>query len=114
MRHLKSFREFLESLRNIGELREIGQEVDWNLEMGAVTRRSMDLRAPAPLFRRIKGIEPGFRALGAPGGLSAQRYLTYSRINLALGLDVLSTSFGNITSTIADNRDIQFGAKLVF
>jgi UbiD family decarboxylase len=87
MRRLTSLRDFLSALREIGELQDIDQEVDWNLEMGAITRRSMDLRAPAPLFNRIKGIERGFRAFGAPGGLSARPGLTFSRVNLALGLD---------------------------
>lgn len=45
----------------------------------------MDLRAPAPLFERIKGVERGFRALGAPGGLSALPGMTYARLALALG-----------------------------
>jgi UbiD family decarboxylase len=70
--HLKSLREFLAALDEIGEIQAIDAEVDWNPEMGAIARRSMDLRAPAPLFNKVKGIEQGFRALGAPGGLSAQ------------------------------------------
>jgi 4-hydroxy-3-polyprenylbenzoate decarboxylase len=53
-------------LRAIGDLQEVDGEVDWNLEMGAIIRRSLDLRAPAPLFNRVTGIEDGFRALGAP------------------------------------------------
>jgi UbiD family decarboxylase len=54
--HLKSLREFLDALEGIGEVQPIDKEVDWNLEMGAIARRSMDLRLPAPLFNRIKGI----------------------------------------------------------
>jgi hypothetical protein len=54
MRHLKSLRDFLNALREIGGLQDIDQEVDWNLEIGAIAPRSMDLRAPAPLFNRIK------------------------------------------------------------
>lgn len=46
----------------------------------------MELRAPAPSFNRVKEIEKGFRALGAPGSVSAQRQYVYSRINIALGL----------------------------
>ncbi len=84
--HLKSLREFLRALEEIGELQPIDTEVDWNLEMGAITRRSMDLRAPAPLFNKIKDIEAGFRAFGAPGGLSAQPKYKYARVALALGL----------------------------
>jgi 4-hydroxy-3-polyprenylbenzoate decarboxylase len=82
----KSFREWISALDALGDLRTIESEVDWALEMGAITRRSMDLRAPAPLFSRIKGIEKGFRAMGAPGGLSGLPGKTYARLALALGL----------------------------
>lgn len=85
-KHLKSLRAFLSALDEIGEVQAIDKEVDWNLEMGAIARRSMDLRAPAPLFNRVKGVEAGFRAFGAPGGLSAQAKYKYSRVALALGL----------------------------
>jgi hypothetical protein len=73
MKHLKSLREYLDELRALGELQEINALVDWNLEMGAIIRRSYELRAPAPLFKRIKDIEPGFRVLGAPAGCSRRR-----------------------------------------
>lgn len=85
-RHIRDLRAFLAQLEAIGDLQRIDREVDWNLEMGAITRRSMDLRAPAPLFERIRGIEPGFRAFGAPGGLCANAKHKYARVNLALGL----------------------------
>src|SRR5579883_216865 len=84
--YLKSLRAFLAALHEIGEVQEISQEVDWDLEMSGITRRSMDLRAPAPLFNKIKGIQDGFRAMGAPGGLSRQPSYKFSRVTLALGL----------------------------
>jgi UbiD family decarboxylase len=84
--HLKSLRDYLDALREIGEVQEVNQEVDWDLEMSGITRRSMDLRAPAPLFNKIKGINHGFRAMGAPGGLSRQPSYKFSRVTLALGL----------------------------
>jgi 3-polyprenyl-4-hydroxybenzoate decarboxylase len=65
MKHLKSLRAFIEDLKEIGEIQEIDQEVDWNLEMSGITRHSMELRASAPLFNHIKGID-GFRVMGAP------------------------------------------------
>lgn len=92
MKHLKSLREYLDQLKAIGELQEIDAEVDWNLEMGAIIRRSYELRAPAPLFNRIKGIEPGFRVLGAPAGVSRQRGLELARIALSLGLPARATA----------------------
>jgi len=84
MNHLKSLRNYLVILKDLGEVQEIDAEVDWNLEMGAIIRRSYELRAPAPLFNCIKGIEPGFRVLGAPAGLSRRNGL--ARVALSLGL----------------------------
>jgi len=84
MRHLKSLREYLDQLRSLGEVQEIETEVDWNLEMGAIIRRSYELQAPAPLFTRIRGIERGFRVLGAPAGVSRKNGL--ARVALSLGL----------------------------
>jgi 4-hydroxy-3-polyprenylbenzoate decarboxylase len=84
MNRLKSLREYVDQLKALGEIQEIDVEVDWNLEMGAIIRRTYELQAPAPLFTRIKGIEPGFRVLGAPAGLS--RRLGLVRIALSLGL----------------------------
>jgi 4-hydroxy-3-polyprenylbenzoate decarboxylase len=86
LKRLRSLREFIDALKAIGEVQPIDKEVDWNLEIGAVTRRSYELRAPAPLFNTIKGIDRGLRVLGAPGGLSAQPEFKYARIALALGL----------------------------
>jgi UbiD family decarboxylase len=86
-RMIESLREYLDELRRIGELVEVDAEVDWNLEMGAIIRRVYEEGAPAPLFRRIKGIDPQFRAFGAPAGTSRQPGLYLSRVALSLGLD---------------------------
>jgi 4-hydroxy-3-polyprenylbenzoate decarboxylase len=86
MQHLRSLRDYLAALAALGEVQEIDVEVDWNLEMGAIIRRCYELQAPAPLFNRIKGIEPGFRVLGAPAGVSRQKGLALVRIALSLGL----------------------------
>jgi 4-hydroxy-3-polyprenylbenzoate decarboxylase len=104
MRHLKSLREFVDALETIGEIQPIDSEVDWNLEIGAITRRSYELRAPAPLFNRIKGIESGFRVLGAPGGLSACASMKYARVALALGLDP-ETPGRKLVEHLADAQD---------
>lgn len=103
LKHLRSLREFIDALEEIGEVQRIGKEVDWNLELGAVARRSYELRAPAPLFTGIKGIEKGFRVLAAPGGLSARPGLTYSRIALALGLPADARG-ADIITALADAR----------
>jgi 4-hydroxy-3-polyprenylbenzoate decarboxylase len=86
LKHLKSLREFVDELGEIGDVQRIDHEVDWNLEIGAVIRRSYDLRAAAPLFTTITGYQDsGFRVLGAPGALSSSPY-PLARIALALGL----------------------------
>lgn len=83
MKHFTSLREYIAALREIGEIQEVDAEVDWNVEMGAITQRSYELGAPAPLFNRIRGIEVGFRALGAPAGVSRTNGL--ARVALSLG-----------------------------
>jgi len=98
MNHIKSLREYIDALRAIGEVQDIDVEVDWNLEMGAIIRRSYELRAPAPLFQRIKGIEPGFRVLGAPAGVGRQKGRELARIALSLGLSASATATDIITA----------------
>src|SRR5436309_15599008 len=100
MKHVKCLREYIEALRALGDVQDIDVEVDWSLEMGAIIRRSYELRAPAPLFTRIKGIEPGFRVLGAPAGLSGQKGLSLVRIALSLGLPA-TTSATEIVAALA-------------
>src|SRR5580700_2551906 len=92
MQRLRSLRDYIDRLKGLGEVQEIDVEVDWHLEMGAIIRRSYELRAPAPLFNWIKGIEPGFRVLGAPAGLSRQNGLSLARVALALGLPATTTA----------------------
>ncbi|MDG6996694.1 MAG: UbiD family decarboxylase [Nitrososphaerota archaeon] len=42
----EDLRGYLSVLESNQELQRIRSEVDWNLEMCAITRRAMDLRAP--------------------------------------------------------------------
>jgi UbiD family decarboxylase len=84
MNRLRCLRDYVDRLKALGEIQEIDVEVDWNLEMGAIIRRCYELQAPAPLFNKIKGIELGFRVLGAPAGVSKKNGLV--RIALSLGL----------------------------
>jgi 4-hydroxy-3-polyprenylbenzoate decarboxylase len=79
-------REFIDCLDREGEIVHVTQEVDWYLEIGAIIRHSYDLKAPAPLFEKIKGYPSGFRILGAPVGTSVQPGRYFSR--LAVSLDM--------------------------
>lgn len=86
LNRLRDLREYIAALHALGEVQEINQEVDWNLEIGAIIRRSYELRAPAPLFNRVKAHAPGFRVFGAPVGLSANPKHAFARLALSLGL----------------------------
>lgn len=79
MKGQKDNREYAAALEEFGDLVRIRQEVDWDMEAGAIVRRVCELGAPAPFMERIKDY-PGFRYLGAP--LS-----TYRRLAISLGMD---------------------------
>ena len=101
MTHLRSLREYITALESIGEIQRIDAEVDWNLEIGAIIRRSYDLRAPAPLFTNITGYAgSGFRVLGAPAALSGRAH-PLARTALSLGLPATATGRQIIESVVA-------------
>jgi 4-hydroxy-3-polyprenylbenzoate decarboxylase len=63
----------MEDFEKEGELIRITNEVDWNMEAGAITRRAMEIGRgrsvkdggqPAILFEKIKGYPAGFTILG--------------------------------------------------
>lgn len=49
-----SLRSWLDQLDSVGELRRVKAEVDWDEEIGALTRISLGLGGPALLFENIK------------------------------------------------------------
>lgn len=73
-------REFIERLKKAGDLIEIEEEVDWNLEAGAIMRRCSEVHAPAPLFNNIKGYPKGYRLLG-------ELLATLRRFAIAMDMD---------------------------
>lgn len=101
---LPSVREYLDELRDIGEIVDVTTEVDWNLEIGAIIRRSYELHAPAPLFQSVKGIEKGFRVFGAPGGVSRQPGLYLARVALSLGLSPAATGTEIVEALVAARK----------
>jgi 4-hydroxy-3-polyprenylbenzoate decarboxylase len=103
MKHIKSLREYIEVLKTLGELQEVDKEVDWNLEIAAITRRCYETGAPAPLFNTIKEAEKGFRVLGASAGISRQDGHYLSRVAVSLGLDPGATG-REIILALADAR----------
>ncbi len=114
MKRLRSLREFVDELAAIDDLQQVDTVVDWNLEVGAIIRRSYDLRAPAPLFTSIKDYEnTGFRVLGAPGGLSSLAGNPLARVALALGLSTTATGQEIIDAVVAARERPGLAPRLV-
>lgn len=97
----KDLRQFIEACEENNDLAVIKDEVDWNLEIGAITRRTFDLEGPAILFEKIKGFSQGYRFFS--GMVS-----TYGRYALALGLpmktqvkDIIRTYYERIKKPVA-------------
>jgi 4-hydroxy-3-polyprenylbenzoate decarboxylase len=103
--HYRSLREHIEALRALGELREVDQEVDWNLEIGAITRRICETGGPAVLFNRIKGIE-GFRVLGAPAAASSPDGRALARVATSIGLPAGASGL-EIVDALARAHDLE-------
>lgn len=102
---IKDLREYISTLEREGELRHVTEEVDWNLEVGAIVRRCNDLGAPAPLFENIKGYPQGFRVLGTPVGPSSRKGRFYARIALSLGLPS-NTTAGELIEHFVRGKDL--------
>ncbi|WXC61805.1 hypothetical protein SNK03_007678 [Fusarium graminearum] len=81
------FRSFVEVLRKDGDLADIDQEVDPNLEVGAVVRRVSETNAKAPLFHNVKGTRNGlWKMFGNAASLRNDSKFRYGRIARSLGL----------------------------
>ncbi len=79
----KDLRQYLKRLVDERELTVIEAEVDWDLELGAISRRAIDRRSGALLFNRIKGYAPEYRILTNPLGPGSPIHALFS---LALDL----------------------------
>lgn len=79
----EDLRSFIGELERQGEVQRVPVEVDWDLEIGAITRRVIDRRAPAPFFEAVKGYPKGYRVFGCLFGPT--RPVIQGRVALALG-----------------------------
>ncbi len=77
----RDMRQWMAQLEQHGELRRIAAEVDWDREIGAITRRTLEKKGPALLFENIKGYTGGRCTKLFVSGLGA-------RSRLALALDM--------------------------
>ncbi|BAQ66587.1 UbiD family decarboxylase [Geminocystis sp. NIES-3709] len=115
MKRLKSIRDYIDILHNLGDVCYIDHEVDPFLEMAAFARRGYDqaVQAPAPLFTNIKGSKPGMRALGAPGALSSIPNCQAARVALSVGLPINSTWTEIVKSLVASRTKPKIKPKIV-
>lgn len=88
-----NFRSFVESLKADGDLVEINEECDPDLEVGAIIRKVVESDERAPLFNNLKGQDANglWRILGAPNSLRADPGQRFGRLARHLGLPPTST-----------------------
>ncbi|MDY6972391.1 MAG: UbiD family decarboxylase [Thermodesulfobacteriota bacterium] len=84
-------REFLEELQQEGELNEIEKEVDWNLELGAISSMANRTGAQAVHFKKIKGFSDEYSVaaniFSGPGSHYPYKRSTWGRVAIGLELE---------------------------
>jgi 4-hydroxy-3-polyprenylbenzoate decarboxylase len=80
----KDLREFIARLEMEGELKRVKAEVDWNLEIGAIARRAMELKKPALLFEKVKNFSSDYQVLSSPVGPTTPQ--VHGRLAMAMDL----------------------------
>ncbi|MBN1547140.1 MAG: UbiD family decarboxylase, partial [Syntrophaceae bacterium] len=76
----KDLREFIKALEDNNLAVNVEREVNWNQEIGAITRRVNEIGAPSPLFLNVTGYPKGYRVFGAPIN-------TWAKAAVAFGLE---------------------------
>src|ERR1700732_2251278 len=113
MARINDLREYLQALESIGDVEHIDRPVSAALEAAAITRRSTELRRPAPLFDIIEGAAPGFRMLGAAGALASDRDHPLARVALSLGLGHDATAPELVEHLVAAHGKTPIPPKLI-
>ncbi|OGW18822.1 MAG: hypothetical protein A3G93_00885 [Nitrospinae bacterium RIFCSPLOWO2_12_FULL_45_22] len=121
---MPSVREFIKRLREMGELVEIEEEVDWNLEAAAFSTMSCRVGGPILWFKKIKGYPEGYTLLGEPW--AGPVHQIWRRLAIAagappeanpfdLGAELLRRLYTGIPPTIVSNglckEHIQMGKE---
>jgi 4-hydroxy-3-polyprenylbenzoate decarboxylase len=82
----RTYRDYLDTLKGMGELVEIDDEVDWDLELGAIFRRTAETLSPGAIFNNVKGCPKGFRAADLGYAKSGRPGQPWARLAVMLGL----------------------------
>src|SRR5436190_22066774 len=100
MEESMDLRQWITLLEKEGELRRIKAEVDWDRELGAITRRVLEAKGPALLFERIKGYTTGRCTKLFTSGLGSR-----ARLALALGLARDASNAALVQHVMKKNRE---------
>jgi 4-hydroxy-3-polyprenylbenzoate decarboxylase len=103
-------RAFLAKLETEGEIAHIAAEVDWHLELGAISRRALDLRGPALLFESLKGYEKGAGRVLA--NIFGRSKASHGRFALALGLPS-AIPIGELMAEFARRSSLRIPPRMV-
>lgn len=103
----KNLREWMKKLESEGELKRVKAEVDWNEEIGAITRKVYSKRGPSLLFENIKGYKHNVSTKLFTGGLQ-----TIGRIAMMLDLPK-DTHIKKITEVVRERFKNPLETKLV-
>jgi 4-hydroxy-3-polyprenylbenzoate decarboxylase len=82
-------REFIKKLEDENELIHVKEEVDWNLELGALTKKIFDKKGPALLFEKIRGYNKEFKIIS---GLFGPSNPIAARFAVAMEMPKLSSA----------------------
>src|SRR5258707_9240209 len=93
-------RQWIALLEKEGELRRITAEVDWDREIGAISRRVLEKKGPALLFENINGYKEGRCTKLFVSGLGAR-----SRLQLALGFPREASNRDLVQYVMQKNRE---------
>ncbi len=98
-------RNFITAIERTGDLHRIQREVDWDMEVGAVSRRVFEQGGPALWFEKIKDYPSEYSILNGP-------VATWRRVAMALDLDPES-SVRQIYSAYEQRREKKLKPVLV-
>jgi len=102
------FREYLDDLKEAGELKEINETVDWDLQASAICAMSQRVGGPAVRFNKVKD-DMGIPLVGSvycgPGFMDwpQQERRMQGRIAMGLGLEP-DTDYDELLETILDRK----------
>ncbi len=93
-------REWLALLESKSQLRRITAEVDWDREIGAISRRVLEKQGPALLFENIKGYADARCTQLFTGGIG-----TTARLKMVLGLPPEATNSEMVQYVLRKNQE---------